>query len=164
MGLTAAYVDSIPIRTQPLRAHTAPRGHLPAPPRSRRSHRTVVAGRHGPGLNAPAPRANGSRFPDLPPLRPQALSGARDMRHSVALSMAVAAVALASPGSGQACGPQAKGAAPLAGVSPNAGRGRSVHRNTVISIRPPVVRITVDEALPQAGILNFPLRNVAQVE
>ncbi|HEX6748320.1 MAG TPA: hypothetical protein VF092_13570 [Longimicrobium sp.] len=32
------------------------------------------------------------------------------------------------------------------------------------SIRDPVVRITVDEALPQVGILNFPLRNVAQVE
>jgi len=86
------------------------------------------------------------------------------MRHRVALSMAATALAWATPGSGQACGPHVAGAAPLADVSPNAGRGRSVQRNTVISVREPVVRITVDEALPLAGILNFSLRNVAQVE
>jgi uncharacterized protein (TIGR02246 family) len=49
-------------------------------------------------------------------------------------------------------------------VSSNSGRGRSVNKNTVVSLKNPPLRIDVDEQLQNVGILNFPLKNVAQVE
>lgn len=50
------------------------------------------------------------------------------------------------------------------GVSINAGQGRSVNKNTIVSLKNPPIRIDVDEQLQNVGILNFPLKNVAQVE
>jgi uncharacterized protein (TIGR02246 family) len=49
-------------------------------------------------------------------------------------------------------------------VSSNAGQGRSVNKNTILSLKNTPVRIDVDERLQNVGILNFPLKNVAQVE
>jgi uncharacterized protein (TIGR02246 family) len=49
-------------------------------------------------------------------------------------------------------------------VSSNAGQGRSVNKNTIVSLKNPPIRIDVDERLQNVGILNFPLKNVAQVE
>ncbi len=49
-------------------------------------------------------------------------------------------------------------------VSSNAGQGRSLNKNTIVSIKNPPIRIDVDEQLPHVGILNFKLKNVAQVE
>ncbi len=49
-------------------------------------------------------------------------------------------------------------------VSSNAGQGRSLNKNTIISIKNPPIRIDVDEQLPHIGILNFKLKEVAQVE
>lgn len=49
-------------------------------------------------------------------------------------------------------------------VSSNAGRGRSVNKNTIVSLKNPPIRIDVDVQLQNVGILNFPLKNTAQVE
>jgi uncharacterized protein (TIGR02246 family) len=49
-------------------------------------------------------------------------------------------------------------------VSSNAGQGRSTNKNTIVSLKNPPIRIDVDEQLQNVGILNFPLKNVAQVE
>lgn len=49
-------------------------------------------------------------------------------------------------------------------VSSNAGKNRSVTKNKIVSLEKPTVRIEVDEQMPNVGILNFPLKNVAQVE
>lgn len=49
-------------------------------------------------------------------------------------------------------------------VSSNAGKGRSVNKNKIISQENPNVRIEVDERLQNVGILNFILKNVARVE
>ena len=49
-------------------------------------------------------------------------------------------------------------------VSSNAGQGRSLTGNRLLSLRPPSLAIEVDEQLPHAGILNFTLKEVAQVE
>jgi uncharacterized protein (TIGR02246 family) len=49
-------------------------------------------------------------------------------------------------------------------VSPNAGKGRSVNKNKIVSQENPTVSIEIDEQLPHVGILNFILKNVAQVE
>jgi hypothetical protein len=49
-------------------------------------------------------------------------------------------------------------------LSTNAGPGRSVHENTIISLKNPPIRIDVDGLLQNVGILNFTLKNVAQVE
>lgn len=49
-------------------------------------------------------------------------------------------------------------------ASPNAGPGRSLHKNTIISLNSPPIRIEVSEQLRHVGILNFTLKNVAQVE
>jgi len=49
-------------------------------------------------------------------------------------------------------------------VSPNAGKGRSVNKNKIVSQENPTVRIEVDEQLQTVGILNFKLKNAAQVE
>lgn len=49
-------------------------------------------------------------------------------------------------------------------VSPNAGKNRSVSKNKIVSLENPIVRIEVDEQLPHVGILNWILKNVAQVE
>ncbi|HEX9960068.1 MAG TPA: nuclear transport factor 2 family protein [Pyrinomonadaceae bacterium] len=49
-------------------------------------------------------------------------------------------------------------------VSPNAGKGRSVNKNKIVSLENPTVSIEVDEQLRNVGILNFVLKNVAQVE
>ena len=50
------------------------------------------------------------------------------------------------------------------GGSTNAGPGRSVNKNSIISLKFPSVRIDVDEQLHHIGILNFTLKKVAQVE
>jgi uncharacterized protein (TIGR02246 family) len=49
-------------------------------------------------------------------------------------------------------------------VSSNAGRNRSVNKNAIVSLENPPLRIDVDEQLQNVGILNFPLKKVAQVE
>jgi uncharacterized protein (TIGR02246 family) len=49
-------------------------------------------------------------------------------------------------------------------VSSNAGQGRSVNKNTIVSLKNPPIRIDVNEQLQNVGILNFQLKNVAQVE
>ena len=49
-------------------------------------------------------------------------------------------------------------------VSSNAGAGRSLHGNRLISLKFPSIEIDVDEQLRHAGILNFTLKKVAQVE
>lgn len=49
-------------------------------------------------------------------------------------------------------------------VSSNAGKNRSVNKNKILSLENPFVRIEVDEQLPHVGILNFVLKNAAQVE
>jgi uncharacterized protein (TIGR02246 family) len=51
-----------------------------------------------------------------------------------------------------------------ADVSPNAGKGRSVTKNKILSLENPTVSIEVDEELRNVGILNFVLKNVARVE
>jgi uncharacterized protein (TIGR02246 family) len=51
-----------------------------------------------------------------------------------------------------------------ASVSSNAGAGRSLHGNKLISQKLPSIKIDVDEQLRHAGILNFTLKKVAQVE
>lgn len=50
------------------------------------------------------------------------------------------------------------------GISYNAGQGRSVSKNTIVSLKSPPIRIDVNEQLHNVGVLNFPLKNVAQVE
>ncbi|HYC61985.1 MAG TPA: nuclear transport factor 2 family protein [Thermoanaerobaculia bacterium] len=50
------------------------------------------------------------------------------------------------------------------GVSSNAGQGRSVTGNKLLSLKPPSLAIEVDEELPHVGILNFTLKDAAQVE
>ncbi|HLM02868.1 MAG TPA: nuclear transport factor 2 family protein [Pyrinomonadaceae bacterium] len=49
-------------------------------------------------------------------------------------------------------------------VSSNAGKGRSVNKNKIVSLANPAIRIEVDDELQAVGILNFVLKNVAQVE
>ena len=49
-------------------------------------------------------------------------------------------------------------------VSSNAGQGRSLTKNTIVSLKNPPIRIDVDEQMPHVGILNFKLKEVAQVE
>ena len=49
-------------------------------------------------------------------------------------------------------------------ISSNAGQGRSLNKNTIVSLKNPPIRIDVDEQLPHVGILNFKLKEVAQVE
>ena len=49
-------------------------------------------------------------------------------------------------------------------VSSNSGQGRSVNKNSIVSLKNPPLRIDVDEQLQNVGILNFPLKKVAQVE
>lgn len=49
-------------------------------------------------------------------------------------------------------------------VSSNAGKGRSVNKNKIVSLANPAIRIEVDDELQTIGILNFVLKNVAQVE
>jgi len=49
-------------------------------------------------------------------------------------------------------------------VSSNAGQGRSLNKNTIVSLKNPPIRIDVDEQMPHIGILNFKLKEVAQVE
>lgn len=49
-------------------------------------------------------------------------------------------------------------------VSSNSGVGRSLNKNTIVSIKNPPIRIDVNEQLPHVGILNFRLKEVAQVE
>ena len=49
-------------------------------------------------------------------------------------------------------------------ISSNSGQGRSVHKNTIVSLKNPPIRIDIDEQLPHVGILNFKLKEVAQVE
>ncbi len=49
-------------------------------------------------------------------------------------------------------------------VSSNSGAGRSLNKNTIVSIKNPPIRIDIDEQLPHVGILNFKLKEVAQVE
>jgi uncharacterized protein (TIGR02246 family) len=49
-------------------------------------------------------------------------------------------------------------------VSSNAGPGRSLHKNRIISLKLPPIKIDVDEQLRHVGILNFTLKKVAQVE
>lgn len=49
-------------------------------------------------------------------------------------------------------------------VSSNAGRGRSLSKNRIVSLENPTIVIDVTEQLRGLGILNFPLKGVAQVE
>jgi len=49
-------------------------------------------------------------------------------------------------------------------VSPNAGRGRSLSKNRIVSLENPTIVIDVSKQLRGLGILNFPLKGVAQVE
>ncbi|MDQ3750337.1 MAG: nuclear transport factor 2 family protein [Acidobacteriota bacterium] len=49
-------------------------------------------------------------------------------------------------------------------VSSNAGQGRSLNKNKIVSIKNPPIRIDVDEQMPHVGILKFKLKEVAQVE
>ena len=49
-------------------------------------------------------------------------------------------------------------------ISSNAGQGRSLNKNTIVSLKNPPIRVDVDEQLPHVGILNFKLKEVAQVE
>jgi uncharacterized protein (TIGR02246 family) len=49
-------------------------------------------------------------------------------------------------------------------VSSNAGEGRSLHGNSLTSLKFPSIKIDVAEQLRHVGILNFPLKGVAQVE
>jgi hypothetical protein len=49
-------------------------------------------------------------------------------------------------------------------VSSNAGVGRSLHGNRLVSLEFPAIKIDVDEQLRHVGILNFTLKKVAQVE
>lgn len=49
-------------------------------------------------------------------------------------------------------------------VSPNAGRGRSLSKHRIVSLENPTIVIDVSEQLRSLGILNFPLKGVAQVE
>ena len=49
-------------------------------------------------------------------------------------------------------------------TSSNAGPERSVHKNTIISLSFPPIRIEVSEQLSHVGILNFTLKNVAPNE
>ena len=49
-------------------------------------------------------------------------------------------------------------------VSSNAGAGRSLHGNRLVSLNFPFIKIDVDDQLHHVGILNFPLKKVAQVE
>ena len=49
-------------------------------------------------------------------------------------------------------------------VSPNAGRGRSLSKNRIVSLENPTIVIDVSTQLRGLGILNFPLKGVAQVE
>jgi ketosteroid isomerase-like protein len=53
---------------------------------------------------------------------------------------------------------------PSAAISFNAGAGRSLHGNKVLSLQRPFVKIDVDERLPHTGTLNFRLKDVTQVE
>jgi len=53
---------------------------------------------------------------------------------------------------------------PNSPVSSNSGQGRSLNKNTIVSLKNPPIRIDVDEQLPHVGILNFKLKEVAQVE
>jgi ketosteroid isomerase-like protein len=53
---------------------------------------------------------------------------------------------------------------PPAEVSSNAGKGRSASKNKIVSQENPTVRIEIDEQMPHVGIVNFVLKNVAQVE
>lgn len=49
-------------------------------------------------------------------------------------------------------------------VSPDAGRGRSLSKNRIVSLENPTIVIDVSTQLRGLGILNFPLKGVAQVE
>ena len=49
-------------------------------------------------------------------------------------------------------------------ISHNAGQGRSLSKNRLVSQKFPPVVIDVDKQLRQIGIINFPLKKVAQVE
>jgi ketosteroid isomerase-like protein len=49
-------------------------------------------------------------------------------------------------------------------VSSNAGAGRSLHGNRLVSLKFPSIKVDVDEQLRHVGILNFTLKKVAQVE
>ncbi len=49
-------------------------------------------------------------------------------------------------------------------VSSNSGAGRSLNKNKIVSLENPPLRIEVDEQMPHVGILNFKLKEVAQVE
>ncbi|MBA2731392.1 MAG: nuclear transport factor 2 family protein [Acidobacteria bacterium] len=49
-------------------------------------------------------------------------------------------------------------------VSPNSGSGRSLSKNKLISLKNPTIIIDVNEPLRNIGIVNFPLKKVAQVE
>ncbi|MFN2492303.1 MAG: nuclear transport factor 2 family protein [Pyrinomonadaceae bacterium] len=49
-------------------------------------------------------------------------------------------------------------------ISSNAGPGRSLHGNRLTSLKFPALTIDVDGQLRHLGILNFPLKSVAQVE
>lgn len=49
-------------------------------------------------------------------------------------------------------------------VSTNGGKGRSLSKNRIGSQENPTIVIDVDEQLRNVGILNFPLKKVAQVE
>jgi len=49
-------------------------------------------------------------------------------------------------------------------ISHNAGQGRSLSKNRLVSQKFPTIVIDVDKQLRQIGIINFPLKKVAQVE
>jgi|GEM_PF-1191720 len=49
-------------------------------------------------------------------------------------------------------------------ISHNAGHGRSISKNRLVSQKFPTIVIDVDKQLRQIGIINFPLKKVAQVE
>ena len=49
-------------------------------------------------------------------------------------------------------------------VSSNSGQGRSLSKNRLVSQKFPTIVINVNEQLRNVGILNFPLKKVAQVE
>lgn len=49
-------------------------------------------------------------------------------------------------------------------ISHNAGQGRSLSKNRLVSQKFPTIVIDVDKQLHQIGIINFPLKKVAQVE
>ena len=54
---------------------------------------------------------------------------------------------------------------PHPGVSHNAGKGRSLNsKNRIVSLKNPTIVIDVSVELRSVGIINFPLKDVAQVE